>query len=175
MRLSFLLISCFLISFNSSGQETVYASTDVKDLPSSFSSVPKAINHNYEQVVASLDLSKQITGFRSYVANHGQMTTSDRADATREFEFKNQDDFITVQYGADGSIIRSQETYRSTKLPNEVRSQIIKEHPGWHITASQCTIIYEAEKMTKVKFKVVVEKDSMNKTIQIEKKVPAIH
>ena len=90
-----------------------------------------------------------------------------KQNATYKVVMKEGKDASTTVYNSKGNILKSEQTFKSIRLPYNLSSKVIKEHPGWAIDQVECRVLYEVNENPLITYKVRLKQGKDTKSLEL--------
>ena len=164
MKKTILYLCAFSIAGFISAQDLAMV-TSHADEPVSLSSVS---NKNY--VENSILYIKRVKEIQFKVASFNVKNLSiytPNEPATYQVSFNTEENNVTASYNHNGELLKSKEKYINIRLPLEVSSKLSKAYPNWFFSETVCTVQYDKNSGTVVKYKIILEKKGKKKTVSL--------
>jgi len=128
------------------------------------------VNAKFVKVLRKDYMPMRAKTLQKLVANYDISKASvfmPKQNSTYKVVMKEGKDASTTVYNYKGIILKSEQTFKSIRLPFNLSSKVIKEHPGWAIDQVNCRILYEVNENPLITYKVRLKNGKDTKNLEL--------
>ncbi|MCK0189147.1 hypothetical protein [Arenibacter sp. F20364] len=128
------------------------------------------VNAKFMKVLRKDYMPMRAKALQKLVANYDISKASvfmPKQNSTYKVVMKEKKDASTTVYSYNGIILKSEQTFKSIRLPYNLSSKVIKEHPGWAIDQVDCQILYEVNENPLITYKVRLKQGKDTKNLEL--------
>lgn len=129
-----------------------------------------SVNAKFIKVLRKDYMPMRAKTLQKLVANYDISKASvfmPKQNSTYKVVMKEGKDASTTVYSYQGIILKSEQTFKSIRLPYNLSSKVIKEHPGWAIDQVECRILYEVNENPLITYKVKLKQGRDTKKLEL--------
>ena len=171
-NLRLLILSVLTIStLNAQETSMVAANSVTSNHYSPIKKSKKVVNANYMSSVDIINNSSIVSQLQDRAANYAIQNNAiyDNSEAAvYTVTFKNSQGKLTARYNNEGELLSTNEHYKNTAIPIDMRIAISKQFPGWALKSTDYIISYSKDNQANIRYKVKINKEHLNKTLCVD-------